>query len=209
MTSYRYRRDATGRRRVPRSQKTTVELAEGVVVTKEVEKRLTKMAELDVRQIDSYWLRTKISGWGLILSIVPAIIAGLAVIEEGHWWGVFVLFTPSVFWFLQPGEARHKEWKTKVDHRVRELAEKRKEALDERQRFYSSPEWQLVRDQVIREKGRVCSECGRRIQRSSDVTVDHIRPRSKYPSLALNRQNLRVLCRSCNSSKGAKDWLDD
>jgi 5-methylcytosine-specific restriction endonuclease McrA len=33
------------------------------------------------------------------------------------------------------------------------------------------------------------------------LTVDHIKPRSKYPALALVLSNLRVLCRRCNSSR--------
>ena len=41
-----------------------------------------------------------------------------------------------------------------------------------------------------------------------DVTVDHKKPRSKYPSLALKRDNLRVLCRVCNSRKGAGEWIE-
>ena len=43
-------------------------------------------------------------------------------------------------------------------------------------------------------------------RKDSDITVDHIKPRSKYPELALEIENLRVLCRSCNSKKGGKEF---
>ena len=52
---------------------------------------------------------------------------------------------------------------------------------------------------------KVCSECGLHIKNFLDVTVDHIQPRSKYPELALDIENLCVLCRRCNSQKGDRD----
>lgn len=89
-----------------------------------------------------------------------------------------------------------------VRARFTALAEDRKRRIDEAQAFYASPEWKLLRDEVIREQGRVCGECGHAINSDLEVTVDHILPRSKYPHLALSKDNLRVLCRSCNSTKG-------
>ncbi len=38
--------------------------------------------------------------------------------------------------------------------------------------------------------------------------VDHIKPRSKYPDLALDINNLQILCESCNLGKGAWDETD-
>ena len=70
-------------------------------------------------------------------------------------------------------------------------------------RFYATPEWRAARDTVIRRDGRVCKQCSQHIALTRDVTVDHIRPRSKFPGLALDLTNLQVLCRRCNSSKGA------
>ena len=91
---------------------------------------------------------------------------------------------------------------------IQELAEERKKRIEEEQLFYSSPEWAKLRDIVINEEGRVCAQCHRHIKNDSDVTVDHIRPRSKYPDLALKRENLRVLCRRCNSIKKDKELAD-
>jgi 5-methylcytosine-specific restriction endonuclease McrA len=77
------------------------------------------------------------------------------------------------------------------------------EAQLEYVRFYLTPDWRAARSTVIRRDGRVCKRCGRHIVFPWDVTVDHIRPRSKFPHLALELSNLQVLCRPCNSSKGA------
>ena len=93
----------------------------------------------------------------------------------------------------------------KVKAHAVQLGEARKKWLDETRQFYSSPEWNQIRKEIIKEHGRVCTECNIYIRSNKDVTVDHIRPRSKYPHLALEKQNLRVLCKKCNSSKGASD----
>lgn len=74
--------------------------------------------------------------------------------------------------------------------------------LMEYQRFYTTPDWRVLRGKVIKRDGRICQKCGAKIDRMQDLTVDHIRPRSLYPQLALDPNNLQVLCRSCNSSKG-------
>ena len=34
-----------------------------------------------------------------------------------------------------------------------------------------------------------------------EIHVDHIRPRSKFPKLELDFDNLQVLCKSCNKEK--------
>jgi len=38
--------------------------------------------------------------------------------------------------------------------------------------------------------------------------VDHIRPRSKSPSLELDPDNLQVLCKACNLGKSNLDDTD-
>ena len=42
--------------------------------------------------------------------------------------------------------------------------------------------------------------------------VDHVRPRSTHPALALEPANLQVLCQDCNLGKGtryATDWRQE
>jgi hypothetical protein len=55
-----------------------------------------------------------------------------------------------------------------------------------------------VRRAVFERDGSACLECGT----TDDLTLDHIHPWSKGGPDTF--ENLRVLCRSCNSSKGAR-----
>jgi 5-methylcytosine-specific restriction endonuclease McrA len=91
---------------------------------------------------------------------------------------------------------------------VRDLAIERRDRLVEYQAFYTSSDWIRLRNKVVREEGSRCGICGRAIRKEEDITVDHIKPRSKYPLLALERSNLRVVCRQCNSAKGAEEYDD-
>ncbi len=159
----------------------TVKLTDNIVVTQAVEKRLAK-------KVESWTLGALVGIWGLTFFFISRF-----PISEWSLLGLFPALAFTIFLVFTRGA------------RVIELGKERKKRLDESRQFYSSPEWQQVRKEVVREYGVVCTECGIHIENSIDVTVDHIRPRSKYPHLALEKQNLRVLCRSCNSSKGASD----
>ena len=66
--------------------------------------------------------------------------------------------------------------------------------------FYRSPEWIAARDECLAAKGRICSACGS----TDQINVDHIKPRSKFPELALEQTNLRPLCWPCNRAKAAR-----
>jgi 5-methylcytosine-specific restriction endonuclease McrA len=72
----------------------------------------------------------------------------------------------------------------------------------EYRQFYLTADWRYVRRQVTERDGNVCRRCNLQIQDPNELTIDHIKPRSKYPRLALVLSNLQVLCRRCNSSKG-------
>jgi 5-methylcytosine-specific restriction endonuclease McrA len=74
----------------------------------------------------------------------------------------------------------------------------------EYEQFYLTADWRYVRRQVIERDGNVCNGCKLQIRDPNDLTVDHIKPRSKFPHLALALSNLQVLCRRCNSSKGVR-----
>jgi 5-methylcytosine-specific restriction endonuclease McrA len=89
-----------------------------------------------------------------------------------------------------------------VQAHLEELARARQQEIEATRTFYASPEWRILREQVITEQGRRCRQCKRLITDDFELTVDHIKPRSKFPELALDKSNLRVLCRQCNSSKG-------
>lgn len=71
--------------------------------------------------------------------------------------------------------------------------------------FYFSPEWLELRYRAIKKYGRKCMCCG---ATDKPIHVDHIKPRSRFPDLALDITNLQILCRDCNLGKGAWDKTD-
>lgn len=58
--------------------------------------------------------------------------------------------------------------------------------------------WNEIRKRILERDGEVCGHCGA----TEDLAVDHKLPRSRGG--ADDDENLWVLCRSCNSSKGTK-----
>lgn len=71
--------------------------------------------------------------------------------------------------------------------------------------FYETREWQELRYRVLKKYSRKCMVCFRT---NLELHVDHIKPISRYPELALDEANLQVLCRDCNLGKGNKDEID-
>lgn len=70
--------------------------------------------------------------------------------------------------------------------------------------FLSTYEWRKLRMEAIKKYGRKCACCGA----SGDgvvINIDHIKPRKKYPELALDINNLQPLCDACNHGKGNWD----
>lgn len=74
--------------------------------------------------------------------------------------------------------------------------------------FYESREWLDLRYRVLQKSGGSCKLCGCRATADNPIQVDHIKPRSLHPELALVESNLQVLCKSCNMGKSNKDDTD-
>lgn len=74
--------------------------------------------------------------------------------------------------------------------------------------FFDSDEWKALRYRVLLHYGRKCMCCGATPSDGKKMHVDHIKPRSKFPELALDFYNLQVLCEDCNLGKSAKDQTD-
>ena len=72
------------------------------------------------------------------------------------------------------------------------------------QAFYNSMPWLRLRFETIRAYGAVCMLC----ESTRYVVVDHIKPRSKFPELELDPDNMQVLCNTCNRGKSNKDMTD-
>lgn len=73
--------------------------------------------------------------------------------------------------------------------------------------FYRSREWQHCRYVALKRAGGRCECCGRDAF-AAVLHVDHIKPRSRYPWLALDPANAQVLCDDCNMGKGTWDETD-
>jgi 5-methylcytosine-specific restriction endonuclease McrA len=74
--------------------------------------------------------------------------------------------------------------------------------------FYKSPGWKKARHDALKASEGRCDLCGRPASKKVRLHVDHIKPRSKRPDLALDINNLQVLCQDCNLGKGNRDSTD-
>ena len=74
--------------------------------------------------------------------------------------------------------------------------------------FLSTFEWRRVRMQALKKYGPKCMCCGATPATGAVMNVDHIKPRKKWPSLALDVKNLQILCHDCNHGKGNWDQTD-
>lgn len=83
-------------------------------------------------------------------------------------------------------------------------ADSKKKSKKQREKFLRSDEWQKLRTKIFERDGRCCAKCGNVKQ----LNIDHILPRSKFPELALDEINLRVLCWNCNKAKACKIEID-
>lgn len=73
--------------------------------------------------------------------------------------------------------------------------------------FYASLAWKKLRYQALAKSSGKCQCCGATGDKAP-LHVDHIKPRSKYPELALVLDNLQVLCADCNIGKMNQDETD-
>lgn len=75
--------------------------------------------------------------------------------------------------------------------------------------FLSSFEWRAVRMMALKLHGARCQCCGASPATGAVMNVDHIKPRKFFPQLALDVNNLQVLCHDCNHGSGnwsMTDW---
>lgn len=61
---------------------------------------------------------------------------------------------------------------------------------------------------VLEKYGRRCMKCGYASNKPGHISVDHIKPRMFFPELALDFENLQVLCGHCNRKKGNLNCKD-
>jgi len=73
--------------------------------------------------------------------------------------------------------------------------------------FYESSTWARLRYMAMKRDGFKCLACARD-GKSTVLHVDHIKPRSKFPHLELDLNNLQTLCERCNIGK-SNEYEDD
>lgn len=94
----------------------------------------------------------------------------------------------------------------KVTQAVKKV--KRAEEYINSNEFLKSFEWRRKRFEALDKYGRKCMCCGATPEAGAKIHVDHIKPRKLYPELALDINNLQILCHECNHGKGNKYETD-
>ena len=75
-------------------------------------------------------------------------------------------------------------------------------------KFLNTPAWRKIRMAALVKYGARCQCCGASRKDGIKINVDHIKPRKTHPELALEFDNLQVLCEPCNHGKGNLDTTD-
>lgn len=100
---------------------------------------------------------------------------------------------------------RKLELKLKHEERKKRSMLERLHARDKLDPFFQRQDWRILRYQALKVYGRKCALCK---QTEGRMHVDHIKPRSLYPQLALIFDNLQILCEDCNLGKLNLDETD-
>lgn len=67
--------------------------------------------------------------------------------------------------------------------------------------FYQRQEWFAIRYLVMQRDRFECVACGKSKKHGVKIHVDHIKPLSIYPEMALSMINLQTMCNTCNEGK--------
>ena len=108
----------------------------------------------------------------------------------------------------------HRQWAMKHLDIIREGAKAFQKATPAQKTSATSPaflesfEWRRVRMEALKKYGPKCQCCGARPADGAVMNVDHIKPRKFFPELALDVNNLQILCHECNHGKGNWDQTD-
>jgi 5-methylcytosine-specific restriction endonuclease McrA len=74
--------------------------------------------------------------------------------------------------------------------------------------FLWSFAWRSLRMKAFQRYGNKCQCCGASPATGAVLNVDHVKPRKTHPELALDLENLQILCHECNHGKANRtvDW---
>ena len=108
-----------------------------------------------------------------------------------------------------PSETRNKSKKKAVISKSEEgKIKKQIKSYATDKEFLSSYDWRKLRLEVLLKYDRKCQCCGASPETGAIMNVDHIKPRKTNPELALDPDNLQVLCSECNHGKGNWNTTD-
>lgn len=199
------------KRRLPKENR-VVTIGQQIQITQAALGRLKKKAALDVpttwRDDLAAWMPVLcflgfcVTAYGAVL-IASSLRLGLA----WYWYVTGIYILPAIFvgFSIWASIKLSAPRQALVDTVVVQHAREREASIAEAEQFYASPEWNVKRASAVNRLGNICAKCKHKIRKEFDLTVDHILPRSKYPHLALNDDNLQILCRKCNSAKGNRE----
>lgn len=109
----------------------------------------------------------------------------------------------------QPTKPVRDEYVAQLEHQVARLQAFNAALLAGKSKdFYNSDAWFRVRYEVLKRANGCCELCGQSKADGAIIQVDHIKPRSLYPELELDPNNMQVLCKPCNLGKSNKDSSD-
>lgn len=80
----------------------------------------------------------------------------------------------------------------------------------ERKKQLNSKRWKKLRERIIKRDGGMCNRCWVELNiiETQNLQVHHIKPRSEYPELMYDPDNLITVCKTCNLALGTKGQLD-
>jgi len=106
----------------------------------------------------------------------------------------------------QPKKALGKNLTNPMKPKKKKKKKRQKIKVSSNNKFYKSEQWIQLRYKVLSIFQAKCMCCGRTpSEHGIVINVDHIKPRSKYPELELDINNMQILCSSCNWGKGNQD----
>jgi len=99
-----------------------------------------------------------------------------------------------------------KQYRVDAKAALRKQTKRKGRTMVDGQAICKTPEWLALRQEVIDRDAvngeTFCVYCGKKCL-GQERHIDHIKPKSKFPDLALIIENLQILCKACNFRKAA------
>lgn len=106
-------------------------------------------------------------------------------------------------WKGRAKKAKKRDKNKKRWQRHNEYQQAKKDSND----FLKSQEWRRLRVEALHKFGSRCMACGASpTDGVTQINVDHVKPRKTHPELALDINNIQILCGCCNHGKGNRDF---